>query len=114
MLTLAFAQSVWSIVLEDVIMLGQDNGILGVWPEKWAAAPAHFYWLSIGVAALARGARRRRLFGPVGLALRATRARPLRSEAIGIDGKLVDWATFLIPGPVALVAGALFAYLKGS
>ena len=53
MLTLAFAQIVWSIAFQWVAVTGGDNGILGVWPEKWAAGPASFYWLSLGVAALA-------------------------------------------------------------
>src|SRR5260370_30790621 len=53
MLTLAFAQLVWSLAFQLAAVTGGDNGILGVWPEKWATAPSHFYWLSIGVAALA-------------------------------------------------------------
>jgi branched-chain amino acid transport system permease protein len=40
MLTLAFAQIVWSIAFQWVAVTGGDNGILGVWPEKWAAGPA--------------------------------------------------------------------------
>src|SRR5262249_22802465 len=39
---------------------------------------------------------------------------PLRSEAIGIDGKRIQWTAFVIAGTVAGLAGALFAYLKGS
>src|SRR6266478_7723477 len=81
---------------------------------RWAAAPAHFYWLSIGVAALAVAALRIIVFSPFGFALRATRDSPLRSEAIGIDGKRIQWTAFVIAGMVAGVAGALFAYLKGS
>jgi branched-chain amino acid transport system permease protein len=93
---------------------GGDNGILGVWPETWAAAPAHFYWISIAVAALAVAALRIIVFSPFGYALRATRDSPLRSEAIGIDGKRIQWTAFVIAGTVAGIAGALFAYLKGS
>jgi branched-chain amino acid transport system permease protein len=114
MLTLAFAQIVWSIAFQWVSVTGGDNGILGVWPEKWAASPAHFYWLSLGIAALAVAALRIFLFSPFGYALRATRDSPLRSEAIGINGKLVQWTAFVIAGTVAGIAGALFAYLKGS
>src|ERR1700744_3877745 len=114
MLTLAFAQIVWSIAFEWVSVTGGDNGILGVWPEKWAASPAHFYWLSLGVAALAVIALRIIVFSPFGFALRATRDSPLRGEAIGIDGKRIQWMAFVIAGTVAGVAGALFAYLKGS
>ncbi|MFL6828177.1 MAG: ABC transporter permease [Bradyrhizobium sp.] len=114
MLTLAFAQIVWSIAFQWVEVTGGDNGILGVWPERWAASPSHFYWLSIGMAALAVAALRLIVFSPFGFALRATRDSPLRSEAVGIDGKRIQWTAFVIAGGVAGVAGALFAYLKGS
>jgi branched-chain amino acid transport system permease protein len=114
MLTLAFAQIVWSIAFQWVEVTGGDNGILGVWPEKWAASPSHFYWLSLGIAALAVAALRIIAFSPFGFALRATRDSPLRSEAVGIDGKRVQWTALVVAGTVAGVAGALFAFLKGS
>jgi branched-chain amino acid transport system permease protein len=114
MLTLAFAQIVWSVAFQWVTLTGGDNGILGVWPEKWAASASHFYWLSIGVAALCVAALRIIVFSPFGYALRATRDSIRRSEAIGIDGKRVQWTAFAIAGTVAGIAGALFAYLKGS
>ena len=114
MLTLAFAQIVWSIAFQWVSVTGGDNGILGVWPDTWAAGPASFYWLSLGIATLAVAVLRIIVFSPFGYALRATRDSILRSEAIGIDGKRIQWTAFVIAGTVAGVAGALFAYLKGS
>src|ERR1700677_4889213 len=114
MLTLAFAQIVWSVAFQWVTLTGGDNGILVVSPEKLEASPSHFYWLSIGVAALCVAALRIVVFSPFGYALRATRDSIRRSEAIGIDGKRVQWTAFVISGAVAGVAGALFAYLKGS
>ena len=54
MLTLAFAQIVWSIAFQWVAVTGGDNGILGVWPEKWAASACAF---------LLAFARRRRACG---------------------------------------------------
>jgi branched-chain amino acid transport system permease protein len=114
MLTLAFAQIVWSIAFQWVSVTGGDNGILGLWPEKWAASPSHFYWLSLGIAALAVILLRVAVFSPFGYALRATRDSLLRSEAIGINAKRIQWTAFVIAGTVAGMAGALFAYLKGS
>jgi len=114
MLTLAFAQIVWSIAFQWVEVTGGDNGILGVWPDRWAASPAHFYWLSLAITAFVIALLRIAVFSPFGFALRATRDSPLRSEAIGIDGKRIQWTTFVIAGTVAGIAGALFAYLKGS
>jgi len=112
----AVAQIVWSIAFQWVAVdRRRQRGILGVWPEKWAAGPASFYWLSIGRGG-ARGfaALRIIVFSPFGYALRATRDSLLRSEAIGIDGKRIQWTAFVIAGTVAGIAGALFAYLKGS
>jgi branched-chain amino acid transport system permease protein len=114
MLTLAFAQIVWSIAFQWVSVTGGDNGILGVWPAAWAAGPASFYWLSLGIATLMVIVLRIIVFSPFGYALRATRDSILRSEAIGIDGKRIQWTAFVIAGTSAGVAGALFAYLKGS
>jgi branched-chain amino acid transport system permease protein len=114
MLTLAFAQIVWSIAFQWVTVTGGDNGILGVWPEKWAASPSHFYWLALGVAALVTVALRIAVFSPFGYALRATRDSGLRSEAIGVNVKRMQWTAFVIAGTTAGIGGALFAYLKGS
>ena len=114
MLTLAFAQIVWSIAFQWVSVTGGDNGILGIWPEKWAASPSHFYWLALGVAALVTIALRIMVFSPFGYALRATRDSVLRSEAVGINAKRIQWTAFVIAGTTAGIGGALFAYLKGS
>src|SRR5215813_975680 len=114
MLTLAFAQIVWSIAFQWVEVTGGDNGILGVWPDKWAASASHFYWLALGVAVLMVAGLRMAIFSPFGLALRVKRDSRLRGEAIGINGKRIQWTAFVIAGTVASVAGALFAYLKGS
>lgn len=114
MLTLAFAQIVWSIAFQWVGVTGGDNGILGVWPDAWAAGPVHFYWLSLGIATFAVVLLRIIVFSPFGYALRATRDSALRSEAVGIDGKRIQWTAFVIAGTVAGIGGALFAYLKGS
>ena len=114
MLTLAFAQIVWSIAFQWVEVTGGDNGILGVWPAALVATPARFYWLVLAITAVSVVLLRMLVFSPFGYALRATRDSALRSEAIGLDGKRIQWIAFVIAGTFAGVAGALFAYLKGS
>ncbi len=57
---------------------------------------------------------RRVLFSPFGYAMRAGRDSPLRADAIGIDVKRVQWMAFVLAGTVAGLAGALFAFSKGS
>jgi branched-chain amino acid transport system permease protein len=114
MLTLAFAQIVWSIAFQWVDVTGGDNGILGVWPAAMVATPARFYWLALFVTALSVILLRVLVFSPFGYALRATRDSGLRSEAIGLNSKRIQWTAFVIAGTFAGIAGALFAYLKGS
>ncbi|TDR94414.1 ABC transporter permease [Enterovirga rhinocerotis] len=114
MLTLAFAQIAWSVAFQWTAVTGGDNGILGVWPDGWASRPGAFYWLCLTAAALGIAALRVVVFSPFGFAMRALRDSPLRSEAIGIDRKRTQWTAFVIAGAAAGLAGALFAYLKGS
>lgn len=114
MLTLAFAQIVWSIAFQWVDVTGGDNGILGVWPAALVATPARFYWLALAITALSVVVMRVLVFSPFGYALRATRDSSLRSEAVGINSKRIQWTAFVIAGTFAALAGALFAYLKGS
>jgi branched-chain amino acid transport system permease protein len=114
MLTLAFAQITWSAAFQWTALTGGDNGILGVWPSPWAAAPAAFYVLTLVLVAAALVALRRAAFAPFGYALRAGRDSPLRAEAIGIDLHRQRWLGFTLAGVFAGLAGGLYAFLKGS
>lgn len=114
MLTLAFAQIAWSTAFQWVEVTGGDNGILGVWPSEWARGKLAFWYLSLVLCGAGVLLLRRLLFAPFGMALRAQRDSPLRAEAIGIDGFGIRWAAFAIAAAAAGLAGALFAYGKGS
>jgi branched-chain amino acid transport system permease protein len=114
MLTLAFAQIAWSAAFQWVEVTGGDNGILGVWPSEWARGKLAFWYISLVLCGLGVVALRRLLFSPFGMALRAQRDSPLRAEAIGIDTFRVRWAAFALAAAAAGLAGALFAYGKGS
>jgi branched-chain amino acid transport system permease protein len=114
MLTLAFAQIAWATAFQWVELTGGDNGILGVWPSAWASSKAAFYYLALAVSALAVLGLRLTIFSPLGYALRAARDNPLRAEAIGIDVMRVQWIAFAIAAFAAGMAGALFAFSKGS
>jgi len=114
MLTLAFAQIVWSIAFQWVSVTGGDNGMLGVWPAAFASEPAGFYWLTLAFVVPALALLRAIIFSPFGYALRAARDSELRAEAIGINRRAVQWRAFVIAGSFAGLAGALFAFLKGS
>lgn len=114
MLTLAFAQIAWSVVFQWGAVTGGDDGILGVWPSPWASGRTAFYYLVIASSVTSILLLRAVLHAPFGYALRATRDSALRAEAIGIPVRSVQWAAFVLSGFFAGLAGALFAYAKGS
>jgi branched-chain amino acid transport system permease protein len=114
MLTLAFAQIVWAIVFQWDEVTGGSNGLVGIWPSAWAASPTAFYYLALAFSVAGVLLLRRVLFAPFGYAMRAGRDSPLRAEAIGINVKRVQWMAFIVAGLFCGIAGALFAFSKGS
>jgi branched-chain amino acid transport system permease protein len=114
MLTLAFAQIAWSVAFQWVEVTGGDNGILGVWPDAWAAPKLVFYYLALGLCLGTTLLLRRVIHAPFGYALRAQRDSALRAEAIGIDAFRTRWLGFALAAAAAGIAGGLFAYGKGS
>ncbi|MGF6639537.1 branched-chain amino acid transport system permease protein [Paraburkholderia sp. MM5496-R1] len=114
MLTLAFAQIVWSVVFQWDDVTGGSNGVLGLWPSNWLSSPVAFYYLTLACAVLGVWLLRRMLFSPLGYAMRASRDSALRAEAIGIDVKRVQWASFVIAALFCGLAGSLYAFSKGN
>jgi branched-chain amino acid transport system permease protein len=114
MLTLAFAQIVWSIAFQWQEITGGSNGVLGIWPSPPFDGQSAYFLLTLGLVVTGVLLLRRILFSPFGYAMRCGRDSPLRAEAIGIDVKKVHWLAFAIAGTVCGVAGGIFAFAKGS
>jgi branched-chain amino acid transport system permease protein len=114
MLTLAFAQIIWSIVFQWDAFTGGSNGIIGIWPAAWLSSKVAYYYLTLCVCLGAIALLWRMLYSPFGYALRAGRDSPLRADAIGIDVRAQQWTAFVIAGLFAGVGGALYAFSKGS
>ncbi|HEY1746417.1 MAG TPA: ABC transporter permease [Xanthobacteraceae bacterium] len=114
MLTLAFAQIVWSIAFQWQDLTGGSNGVLGIWPSAPFDKLAAFFLLALALVVAGILLLRRILFAPFGYAMRAGRDSPLRAEAIGINVKRVHWLAFALSGLVCGLAGGIFAFAKGS
>lgn len=114
MLTLAFAQIVWSVAHQWDGFTGGSNGLTGVWPATWLTEREAFYFLTLVLVAASVLLLRRMLLSPFGHALRAARDSALRAEAIGIHVLSVQWTGFVVAAGMAGLAGALFAFSKGS
>jgi branched-chain amino acid transport system permease protein len=114
MLTLAFAQITWAIVFQWDGFTGGSNGLTGVWPSSWLADRRSYYYLTLLLVAGSVLWLRRALYSPFGYAIRASRDSALRADAIGIDVRRMQWVAFVVVGLFAGLAGALFAFSKGS
>lgn len=114
LLTLAFAQIVWSVLWQWIDVTGGDNGILQVWPDAWARPVYVYYSIVLVICAACLVALWRVIDSPFGYALRACRDSRLKAASVGIPVARVQWAAFVVAGAVAGVSGALYAYAKGS
>jgi branched-chain amino acid transport system permease protein len=114
MLTLSFAQIMWSVAMQWDDVTGGSNGIVGVWPAAWLGSRQAYFWCVLtltgaGIALLLWIAQT-----PFGYALRAVRDSPMRAEAIGLDTRRTQWLAFAWAGGFAGLAGGLYAFSKGS
>ena len=114
MLTLAFAQIVWSIAFQWDRVNGGSNGLVGIWPPEVLTARSHYYAFTLVVVALGLLALVRVTRSPFGFALRGARDSALRAAALGIDVRRTQWRGFALAGLFAGLAGGLFAFSKGS
>lgn len=114
MLTLAFAQIVWSVVFQWDEVTGGSNGLVGIWPSAWFASKTAYYYLTLAIVGAGVFLLRRMLFSPFGYAMRAGRDSVLRAESTGIDVIRIQWTGFIIAGLFCGMAGALFAFAKGT
>jgi branched-chain amino acid transport system permease protein len=113
MLTLAFAQIVWSIALQWDAVTGGSNGITGAWPPQWLADRTRYYMSVLGIVTMSLLALTMVAFTPFGYALRGSRDSALRAAASGIDVRARRIKALAIAGGFAGMAGGLFAYSKG-
>jgi branched-chain amino acid transport system permease protein len=114
MLTLAFAQIVYAVAHQWDAVTGGDNGLLGVWPPPWMAAPARYCYWALAVGGIGIGVLYVIARSPFGLVLRAARDHPRRAEALGVDIRTLQLVAFVVAGFFAGIAGAIYVFLKGS
>ena len=112
MLTLAFAQILWSVALQST-WTGGDNGILGVWPSAWLGSKAGYYYLTLALCVAGLLVLRRAVFAPFGYALRSARDSALRAEAIGIDVRRQQWLAFAFAGGCARAGRGTACFPQG-
>lgn len=122
MLTLAFAQIVYTIIIRWTPVTGGDQGLIGgirlppVTIGAWSfspRAPLPFYYLTLSATVVAFLLARMLVNSPWGLLLRAVRDNPSRVEFLGASERSVRLAIFVVAGAFAGLAGALMTLYVG-
>ncbi|MFD1342561.1 ABC transporter permease [Litorisediminicola beolgyonensis] len=114
MLTLAFAQLIWSLVYQWGDVTGGDDGLVNIWPADWLNDTTVYFYLALALSVGGIIALRHVAHSPFGYALRAARDSQRQAEAMGIDTQKVRLLAFGFAGFMGGLAGALFVFSKGS
>jgi len=114
MLSLAFAQIVFTVIFKWKTLTGGDDGLLDVWPPSLLKSPAAYYYFTLVIVGLSILALHAIVDSPFGYALKSVRENPRRARYIGIDVRRHQLAAFVISGAFSGLAGGLFAFYNGS
>ena len=119
MLTLAFAQFLYTVAYKWRDLTGGSDGIAGVpktalfWGGPSLASPQAFYFVVAVAIVISLVACRAVVRSPFGRALEAIRENERRFVSLGRDPRSFKLAVFVIAATFAGLAGALFAPFRG-
>ncbi len=119
MLTLAFAQLLYTVAYKWRDLTGGSDGIAGVpkttlfWGGPSVASPRAYYLLVAACVVLSLVACRSLVRSPFGRALQAIRENEHRFTSLGQDPRPFKVVVFVIAAFFAGLAGALFAPFRG-
>ncbi len=114
MLTFAFQMLLYTVALKATRLTGGDDGITGLKATGLLAQPMHYYWFALFIVVLALGFIHRVVNSPFGMALQAIRGNAGRVEYVGVNVRAHQFATFVLAGTIAGLAGAVFAFSSGN
>jgi branched-chain amino acid transport system permease protein len=114
MLSLAFAQIVFTVLFKWKDLTGGDDGLLDVWPPALFKSPIAYYYFTVAVAGPSILALHAIVDSPFGYALKSVRENPRRARYIGINVRRHQLCAFVISGAFSGLAGGLFAFYNGS
>ena len=114
MLSLAFAQIVFTVIFKWRSLTGGDDGLIDVWPPSFLKSPIAYYYFTVAVVAVCIALLHLIIDSPFGYALKAVRENPRRARFIGINVRRHQLFAFVLSGLFSGVAGALFAFYNGS
>ena len=114
MLTFAFQMLLYTVALKATGLTGGDDGITGLKAAGALAKPIYYYWFALIVVVVALAIVHRIVHSPFGMTLQALRGNARRVDFVGINVRAHQFATFVLAGTIAGLAGALFAISSGN
>ena len=108
-LTLAFGQLAWQIILKWYHFTGGDDGIQSIIPPGILENRYVYYWFTLFVVALSIWVLRRVVNSPLGLTLRCIRQNPERVRFLGRRVRRNQLRIYVISSFFAALAGGLMA-----
>ena len=112
MLTLAFAQLVYTVIWKWSSVTGGDDGLIGFGPPHFLREPSHIIILRSIVVGICVYALWSICRSPFGRTLKAIHDNPDRTTFVGVNVRAVQLAAFVLAGAFAGVAGCLQAYFN--
>jgi len=113
LLTLAFAQIIWTIIFQWYDFTNGDNGIANIPIPDFFSLTNTYYFILI-IVAVCLGLMWRIVHSPFGKTLQAIRENPGRTEFIAIHVRRYQLAVFVISSIFLGIAGSLFCVFSGS
>jgi len=123
MLTLAFAELFYSVLLKSYYITGGDEGMRVLRPyllgmdlsevPKMEFLNSFYYYYALGLLAIATFIMWRVVNSPFGLCLKSIRENPDKAKYLGINIIKYKWYAFIIASVYGAVGGALLAPVTG-
>jgi ABC-type branched-subunit amino acid transport system permease subunit len=110
MLTLAFAQLVYTVFWKWSSVTGGDDGLIGFAPPEFLQNNVAYYYFTLLVVGACTFTLYRLCRSPFGRMLTAIRDNPDRTTFIGVNVRAMKLSAFIIAGFFAGIAGALEAF----
>lgn len=111
MLTLAFGQLVFTVVLGWYAFTGGDDGLPVTLPD-WMLSARYYYYFCLAIVAACIWLIHRIIKSPFGVALGAIRDNRQRAAYIGLNVRRLELRVFVVAGAFAGIAGGLRAPLQ--
>lgn len=118
MITLALGMVLWGLSYRWIPVTGGDNGISGI-PSLEAHAglpisgPIAFYYVTLIVFVACGAVMALLVKSPFGLTLRGIRENESRMKSLGFNTWLHCYASYVLAGAFASLAGVVWAYYNG-